>query len=99
MPIYEYVCTICQHEEEMIKKFTDPKVVECPKCKLITLSRIVSPASFKLKGGGWYETDSKNKSKPVKDEKKSDKSETNTKTESKTKASDKTSDKKVKNND
>jgi hypothetical protein len=38
-------------------------LVDCPKCKHPTLKRLVSAPAFRLKGGGWYETDFKKDNK------------------------------------
>jgi len=39
---------------------SDPKLVDCPECNSPTLKKQLTAAAFKLKGTGWYETDSKN---------------------------------------
>ena len=36
----------------------DP-LVDCPKCFTPNLKKIISAVAFRLKGGGWYETDFK----------------------------------------
>lgn len=63
MPIYEYQCTECGHFEELIQKFSDPPVTDCPHCGG-SMKKLMSMNSFHLKGSGWYVTDyaSKNKS-------------------------------------
>ena len=61
MPIYEYECTACASTHEILQKLSDAPVVECPQCHQTTLVKKVSAAAFRLKGGGWYETDFKNK--------------------------------------
>jgi len=63
MPIYEYQCESCGHELEALQKIADKPLVDCPKCKADTLKKKVSAAAFRLKGGGWYETDFKSGSK------------------------------------
>lgn len=63
MPIYEYRCEACSHELEALQKISDAPLVECPSCKAQTLRKQVSAAGFRLKGGGWYETDFKSGSK------------------------------------
>ncbi|MFT5259335.1 MAG: putative FmdB family regulatory protein [Saprospiraceae bacterium] len=63
MPIYEYVCTECNHELETIQKMSDDALVFCPECSNETLKKKISAAAFKLKGTGWYETDFKTKPK------------------------------------
>ena len=61
MPIYEYQCTECGHGLEKLQKISDPALTECPACGRTTLQKRVSAAGFRLKGGGWYETDFKAK--------------------------------------
>lgn len=63
MPIYEYRCQACGHEEEVLQKISDPLLTECPACKKPSLKKKVSAAGFRLKGGGWYETDFKSGNK------------------------------------
>ena len=59
MPIYEYRCSECGHEMEKLQKIGDPPLSECPYCGECGLVKLVSAAGFRLKGGGWYETDFK----------------------------------------
>ncbi len=59
MPIYEYRCQECGHELEKLQRMSDDRLVDCPACKAPQLKRLVSAAGFRLKGGGWYETDFK----------------------------------------
>ena len=59
MPIYEYQCTKCGHGLEAIQKFSDDPLTSCPACNEEALKKKVSAPSFRLSGGGWYETDFK----------------------------------------
>ncbi len=59
MPIYEYRCQSCGHELEKLQKIADPPLVDCPECEQPKLQKLISAAGFRLKGGGWYETDFK----------------------------------------
>ncbi len=59
MPIYEYQCGSCGHTLEKLQKISDPPLVTCPVCGADALSKLISAAGFRLKGGGWYETDFK----------------------------------------
>ena len=59
MPIYEYQCKACGHEMEAFQKISDDPLKECPNCGDLELNKLVSAAGFRLKGGGWYETDFK----------------------------------------
>ncbi|MBK1731496.1 FmdB family zinc ribbon protein [Thiococcus pfennigii] len=60
MPFYEYRCESCGHELEALQKISDPPLTDCPACGQATLKKKISAAGFRLKGGGWYETDFKN---------------------------------------
>ena len=59
MPIYEYRCEQCNHELEAIQKISEEPLVTCPVCEQDSLKKKISAAGFRLKGGGWYETDFK----------------------------------------
>jgi putative FmdB family regulatory protein len=59
MPIYEYRCAACGHDLEALQKISDSPLRKCPSCGKSQLRRLVSAPSFRLKGGGWYETDFK----------------------------------------
>jgi putative FmdB family regulatory protein len=59
MPIYEYQCQACNKQMEVLRKISDAPLVRCPECGKDTLRKKVSAAAFRLKGGGWYETDFK----------------------------------------
>lgn len=65
MPIYEYRCSACGSEHEVLQKITEPPLCTCPSCQKDTLTKLVSAAGFQLKGSGWYATDFKNGSKPA----------------------------------
>ena len=59
MPIYEYQCRECSHRLEKLQKMSDAPLTQCPECGRESLTKLVSAAGFRLKGGGWYETDFK----------------------------------------
>lgn len=59
MPIYEYQCEACGHALEAIQKMSDAPLTECPGCGKSALNKKISAVGFRLKGGGWYETDFK----------------------------------------
>ena len=59
MPIYEYICTECDHAHEVLQKMNDAPLSECPACDQPTLKKKISAAGFRLSGSGWYETDFK----------------------------------------
>ena len=63
MPIYEYQCQACGHELEAMQKMSDAPLTDCPECGKPALKKLISAAGFRLKGGGWYETDFKGSKK------------------------------------
>ena len=56
MPLYEYECESCGHRFEVIQKFSDAPLTECPKCGGAVRKLLSSPA-IQFKGSGWYITD------------------------------------------
>jgi len=56
MPLYEYHCSKCAETFEVMRKFSDPPLVEHEGCGGV-LERLLSAPAFKLKGTGWYATD------------------------------------------
>ncbi len=59
MPIYEYACTSCEHVFDVLQKMGAEPLLDCPECGKPTLKKLLSAPNFRLKGGGWYETDFK----------------------------------------
>ena len=83
MPIYEYACTKCGHQLEVMQRISDKPLRRCPNCKG-KLEKQFSQTSFQFKGSGWYVTDYSRNGKGKAD-KKSD-TATETKPEKKTEA-------------
>ncbi len=63
MPIYGYRCQSCGHELDALQKMSDDPLTDCPACGQPALKRQLSAPRFRLKGGGWYETDFKTDNK------------------------------------
>jgi putative FmdB family regulatory protein len=63
MPIYEYACKACDHRFEQMQRMSDDTLTDCPSCHQPELKKLISAAGFRLKGGGWYETDFKSKNR------------------------------------
>ena len=59
MPFYEYQCQACGAQVEVMQKISDAPLKKCPECGRSRLVKLVSAPVFRLKGGGWYETDFK----------------------------------------
>jgi putative FmdB family regulatory protein len=60
MPIYEYRCESCGHQQEFLQKVGDAPLTVCTQCGKPSFSKMVTAAGFQLKGSGWYATDFKN---------------------------------------
>ena len=84
MPIYEYLCAACGHQEDHLQKISEPALTKCPACGKKKYAKQLTAAGFQLKGSGWYATDFKSSGKKPA-EKKAD-AKTETKTETKTEA-------------
>jgi putative FmdB family regulatory protein len=54
MPLYDYVCTSCDHELEALQNFNEPPLKTCPVCHKDTLKKKIAAPAFTFKGGGWY---------------------------------------------
>jgi putative FmdB family regulatory protein len=57
MPLYEYRCSACGKQFELIQKFSDPAPDQCPKCGKGPAERLMSSPAIQFKGTGWYITD------------------------------------------
>ena len=59
MPIYAFECPACGHDFERLQKLSDADPTDCPACGKPGVRRQLTAPSFRLAGGGWYETDFK----------------------------------------
>ena len=58
MPTYQYRCTSCERQLEVVQKFTDPSLTECPECSG-ALKKVFNAVGVVFKGSGFYRTDSR----------------------------------------
>ena len=58
MPTYQYACTECGEQLEMVQKFSDDPLTVCPACSG-RLRKVFSPVGIVFKGSGFYRTDSR----------------------------------------
>jgi putative FmdB family regulatory protein len=65
VPIYEYRCSECGHQQDHLQKVSDPVLTICPACGKASYSKQLTAAGFQLKGSGWYATDFKGGGKPA----------------------------------
>ena len=86
MPIYEYRCKACGHQEEFLQRASEPPLTECPACGKPALQKQLSAAGFQLKGSGWYATDFKGSGKKPVEKKAEPKTEAKTEVKSETKS-------------
>ena len=56
-------CRDCGHVFDALQKMSDDPLRDCPDCGRPELRKLLSAPNFRLKGGGWYETDFKDKNK------------------------------------
>jgi putative FmdB family regulatory protein len=61
VPTYQYACTACSEQFEVVQKFTDASLTECPSCKG-RLRKVFSPVGIVFKGSGFYRTDNRSSS-------------------------------------
>jgi len=59
MPIYEYRCSACGHQEDHLQKVGEAPLTKCPACGRKKFDKQLTAAGFHLKGSGWYATDFK----------------------------------------
>lgn len=59
MPTYQYRCSDCGQDLEVVQKFTDAALTECPSCTG-RLRKIYNAVGVVFKGSGFYSTDSRN---------------------------------------
>ena len=59
MPIYEYRCGACGHQEDHLRKLSDAPLTKCPACGKKKYEKQLTAAGFQLKGSGWYASDFK----------------------------------------
>ena len=60
MPTYQYACTSCGEQLEVVQKFTDDALTVCPACAG-RLRKVFSAVGVVFKGSGFYRTDSRAK--------------------------------------
>ena len=62
MPTYDYACQSCGHDMEVFQRMSDDPLEQCPACDTPSLKRKIGlGAGIIFKGGGFYETDFKDR--------------------------------------
>ena len=62
MPTYQYACTECGDQTEVVQRFSDDPLTVCGACGG-RLRKVFSPVGIVFKGSGFYRTDSRADSK------------------------------------
>ena len=60
MPTYQYACTACGEQLEVVQSISDAALTECPACEG-QLRKVFSAVGIVFKGSGFYRTDSREK--------------------------------------
>jgi len=58
MPTYQYRCTECGRDLEVVQKFSDASLTECPACAG-QLRKVFNAVGVVFKGSGFYRNDSR----------------------------------------
>lgn len=61
MPTYEYACSTCGTDHEVVQRITDATLTICPVCGDPGLRKLFSNVGVMFKGSGFYRTDSRDK--------------------------------------
>ena len=75
MPTYEYQCKSCGAHHDVVQKFGDDPLTECPSCGG-PLRKVFGAVGVVFKGSGFYKTDSRTSSKKSERSDKAEKSDT-----------------------
>ena len=62
MPTYQYSCTECGEQLEVVQSFSDPALTVCPACQG-KLRKVFNSVGIVFKGSGFYRNDSRNGTK------------------------------------
>jgi putative FmdB family regulatory protein len=58
VPTYQYACTTCGNQLEVVQSFSDAALTVCPACDG-QLRKVFSAVGIVFKGSGFYRTDSR----------------------------------------
>lgn len=58
MPTYQYSCTECGEQLEVVQSFSDPALTVCPACQG-KLRKVFNSVGIVFKGSGFYRNDSR----------------------------------------
>jgi putative FmdB family regulatory protein len=61
VPTYEYACSNCESNHEIVQSMSDPTLTTCPSCGQETLRKQFGNVGVVFKGSGFYRNDSRDK--------------------------------------
>ena len=61
MPTYEYACSNCESNHEIVQSMSDSTLTTCPSCGQETLRKQFGNVGVVFKGSGFYRNDSRDK--------------------------------------
>jgi len=61
VPTYEYACSNCESNHEIVQSMSDPTLTTCPSCGQDTLRKQFGNVGVVFKGSGFYRNDSRDK--------------------------------------
>jgi putative FmdB family regulatory protein len=71
VPTYEYTCSECGADQDIVQAMSDPTLTVCPLCNAEALRKRFTNVGVVFKGSGFYRNDARTKdSKPATDTKK-----------------------------
>ncbi len=62
MPTYQYACSKCDHEFEVVQSFSDEAISKCPECNGDVRKKF-GAVGVVFKGSGFYRNDAREKKK------------------------------------
>jgi putative FmdB family regulatory protein len=86
VPTYEYACSNCESNHEIVQSMSDPTLTTCPSCGQETLRKQFGNVGVVFKGSGFYRNDSRDKKSNTGGSGSSSSSSTSTSTSSSTPA-------------
>ncbi len=73
MPVYEYICTACDHRSDILHGINDPGPHFCPSCgREGTMRKLIAAPAIHYRGSGWAKKDRSATSRSAKSTSKSD---------------------------
>jgi putative FmdB family regulatory protein len=73
MPIYEYICTACDHRADILHGINDPGPHFCPSCgREGTMRKLIAAPAVHYRGSGWAKKDRSATSRSAKSSAKTD---------------------------